>query len=239
MNNQNYFTDDDLIYNPSSRIPVCICIDTSGSMKWYDDTDSSRIDRVREGIKKLFDEILKDETASISAEVCIVGFNAEPYIIRHFSLINDVNEKLEIYSSGKGDIGVGVLEGLKLLEERKNTYKKNGIDYYQPWLIIMTDGHSTGDQNVKVTLKDAHKKSIELERNKKLTIVPVYIGEDLSNDKKAFEDLSGFSNINSPISIAATKFNEFFVWLGKSVSAASVQENVELEFVDLTDWDEI
>ncbi|MCR4911055.1 MAG: VWA domain-containing protein [Bacilli bacterium] len=235
-----YATDDDLIYVTSTRIPVCLCIDTSGSMSGKDGTDKSRIERVKEGIEAFYQEVRNDELIVDAAEVSIVGFNDDPYIVRDFGLVkeNDNGLKTQISASGQGNIGVGVLEALNLLAKRKEMYKENGVDYYQPWIIIMSDGHSTGDNDVRGNLKKAQEQTLELEKNGKLNVVTVYIGGSLNEDTKAQRDLGGFSKKNPTQEISATKFSDFFVWLGKSVSivAEGNSDQVALDFTDLTDW---
>ena len=47
-------------------------------------------------------------------------------------------------------------------------YQKNGIDYFQPWLIIMTDGHSTGASNVRKSLLSAQREATKLEKRSQI-----------------------------------------------------------------------
>ncbi len=239
----NYATREDLelIENTSTRVPVCVCIDTSGSMSNKDDTGKSRIDRVKDGVDALFDAIRRDEMAKYSAEICIVGFNTEPYVVRTFSTLQDdeKGKKLPIFSSGSGHIGIGVSQGLELLQARKQKYKETGTDYYQPWLIIMSDGHSTAETKAiaNQNLAKAQKDVLEQEANKKLVVVPVYIGDKLAEDQKALRDLGGFSKKNGVQEISSTRFADFFVWLGKSVSkVANEGDTDEVDFSDLFDW---
>lgn len=242
-----YMGEDDLIYNTATRLPVCLCIDTSGSMTAKDGGDKSRMQRVKEGIQSLYKEIENDDMTRDSAEIAIVGFSTEAYVIQDFKTIDFVDQNPHIEAHGKGDLGLGVLKALELLQQRKNTYKANGVDYYQPWLIIMSDGHPTGDGDVKVPLRKAQAQVIELEKGNKLTVIPVFIGrqeegvdlEDL--DQKADQYLSAFSNKNDPYQIkGATNFSRFFTWLGQSVSQAQGNAGqINLTFAELTDWDEI
>ncbi len=245
MNNQ-YFSDDDLIYNTASRVPVCLCIDTSGSMNQKDSAGISRINRVIEGIKRFYKELEENEMTRYSAEVAIVGFSTEPYVVQDFKTIDYIDAKnVNLIPNGQGDLGLGVLKSLELLKKRKAMYNENGIDYYQPWLIIMSDGKPTGN-NCFTSLAEAQKNTVEMEDNKKLTVIPVFIGKiedgkELKEiDSKADKYLSDFSKKNPPLQLSSgQKFSDFFEWLGKSVSAASVSSDVELDFAKLTDWDSI
>lgn len=243
----SYLGDDDLIFNTSSRIPVCLCIDTSGSMDQYDDTDTSRIERVKKGVAQFYAELRENDLTKYSAEVAIVGFSTTPYIVQDFKTMDLVDAaSVNLIPHGKGDLGKGVLKALELLQGRKESYKRNGIDYYQPWLIIMTDGRPTGEENTMADLRQAQQKVTEMETNKKLTVIPVFIGRtegdsELSEiDSKADKYLSGFSQKNAPLQLSSgEKFSRFFEWLGKSVSIVTSDSDVELDFADLTDWDEI
>ncbi len=246
MANNMYFGDDDLILNTSSRVPVCLCIDTSGSMNQKDETNVSRINRVKAGIKRLYQDMEENDMTRYSAEIAIVGFSTTPYVVQDFKTIDMLETRdVKLETHNKGDLGKGVLKALELLQKRKEMYKQNGIDYYQPWLIIMTDGRPTGDENVMQDLKRAQEQVLQLEKDKKLTVITIFIGRmeenvDLSKiDSKADEYLSGFSR-KEPIQLSSgKKFSQFFEWLGKSVSVATGNANFELDFAGLTDWDEI
>ena len=125
---------------------------------------------------------------------------------------------------GVGDMGAGVLYGLKLLAERKETYKKNDSTYKQPILIVMSDGHPFGaDMNlINAHLSDATKQAIDLESNNRLTVLPVYIGDDFKTDKLAKKDLGGLSKVNKVINVdSVSGFIQFFRILSQSISISS------------------
>ena len=56
--NNSYIGDDDLITNTSSRLPVCLCLDISGSMKKND-----AISALNEGVEAFYQAIREDEQA--------------------------------------------------------------------------------------------------------------------------------------------------------------------------------
>ena len=60
---------DDLIENPTPRVPVALCIDTSGSM------DGAPIQELVTGVNQFYDAINDDDDAHDDDEVCIVEFN--------------------------------------------------------------------------------------------------------------------------------------------------------------------
>ncbi len=46
-------------------------------------------------------------------------------------------------------------------------YSSKGVDYYQPWMVLMTDGYPTDDTSNAIKMVN------KLGRNKKLTLFPV------------------------------------------------------------------
>lgn len=64
---------------------------------------------------------------------------------------------------------------LKRLEERKAQYKRAGVAYYQPWLVIISDGAPTDSWQA------AAQKAMALSQSKKLVVLPVGVqGADLN-----------------------------------------------------------
>jgi uncharacterized protein YegL len=120
---------------------------------------------------------------------------------------------------------------LKYLDERKAQYKQNGVEYYQPWLVIFTDGVPTDD----VTAIQAEVK--KREAAKKLTVLPFALTDDV--DKGV---LGGFSAKKRPLSIKDGKLSQCFEWLGKSVGAVAASqqgEAVQLDTSGISSWGDL
>lgn len=211
----NYEGEDDLIFNTAARCAVCLCLDTSGSMNPY-------IDELNEGIKLFYDSIRANDLASKSCEIAIVTYDSDVKVVEDFSSI-DTKKPKTLAASGSTKMGEGVQKALELLSARKQKYKDIGVDYYQPWLVLMSDGYP---DNLS-TVKDAQKITKELEDEKKLTIFPIGIGNDVDLDI-----LSDFSNKKKALRLKDFKFADFFEWLGQSVSivsASKVGDTVKLD----------
>ena len=220
----NYAGDDDLIINPSSRIPVCLVLDVSGSM--YD-----CIERVEEGVERFYESVRNCETAKDSCEIAIVTFGSDVNVLEDFSLV-ETKKPVHLTATGGTDMTGGVSKALELLEQRKEDYKRNGVDYYQPWIVIMTDGCPNDPES----LRKEQQKMLEMESNRKLTTFVLAIGDDTD-----MEILSGFSK-RSPLHLKELKFEQFFEWLGKSVSVVStsqVGDKVKLDVSTIDEWAEI
>lgn len=219
---------EDLVNNPTARVPVCLCLDTSGSM-WGDP-----ISELNEGVKLFYEAIREDETALYSAEISVIKFGGTASIIEDFANIDRQPIVPILEAEGITPMGEAVNLALDSLEKRKQEYKDKGVDYYQPWLVLMTDGSPNGSSSELAT---AIQRTVELVNDGKLTVFPIGIGKDA--DMKI---LQKFSPKRKPLRLQGLKFKEFFAWLSKSVSKTSQStpgEKIDLDVEGLKGWGEL
>lgn len=247
----------DLVNNPTARVPVCLCLDTSGSMgrviggdvqetgqQVYKDGQMwnvvtggiSAIDELTEGVKAFYAELRCDEVAQYSAEVCIVTFGGtDPQLVMDFANIDRQPELPQLVADGDTPIGEAVNLALDCLEERKREYQTKGVDYYQPWLVLMTDGAPEGSKPME--LERAIQRTVSLVNSKKLTIFPIGIGDEADMDT-----LARFSPQRTPLRLKEMRFKEFFQWLSQSVSRTSMSmpgEKIKLDTEGIRGWGEL
>ncbi|WP_202320416.1 vWA domain-containing protein [Archaeoglobus neptunius] len=190
--------------NPSPRLPIALVLDTSASMS------GEPIEELNEALKLFVDEIYNDEIARHSAEICVITFGGLVRVVQDFTTVDRI-ELEELIADGNTPMGSAVLVALERLEERKNLYKELGIDYYQPWLVLMTDGMPTD------SITGAAARVQELLDQKRLVVFPIAIGPNAS-----ISVLEKFTTPNRrPLRMKEHGFKEFFMWLSKSVASAS------------------
>ena len=221
------FFDNDFLDNPTQRVPVCICLDTSGSMS------GNPIRELNEGIKVFFDSIMEDEIASYSADVCVITFGQSPKCIMDFTTVSNVRNIPILTAHGGTPMGDAINLALDKLEKRKNDYKNAGIDYFQPWLVIMTDGEPCGDSTPNA-LEKAQARATQLANNRKLVVMPIWIGDN--DEESGMKVLSGFSPKNQPKKLKGLNFQAFFTWLSSSVSGVSQSNNKSFTLKPTTEW---
>lgn len=195
--------DDELADNPTKRVPVCLCLDTSGSM------DGSPISELNDGVKAFYDAINDDDVAKSAADVCIVtfGYNGVVENQGFQSIYGEIAPSF--YADGGTPMGEAVEKALDLLESRKSEYRNSGVDYFQPWLVIITDGAPTDN------IDRAASRSSDMANNGKLTIFPIGVGG------ANMDTLRRFSPKRNPMKLKGLYFKEFFEWLSKSISITS------------------
>ncbi len=205
-NNLMVLRERDLIENPITRLPVCLCLDSSYSMS------GSPINELNKGVQYFFDAIKTDEIARYSVELAVVSFNSEAETISNFSSVDRQTITL-LKANGSTSMGKGVELALDLLEQRKSEFSNKGVDYYQPWLVLMSDGGPT--DNISTAVRRVQK----LSSKKKLTVFSVAIGDNADIDV-----LKQFSSMKNNLVLkvkSAEHFKEFFEWLSQSVSVVS------------------
>jgi uncharacterized protein YegL len=241
----------DLNENPTPRCAVALCLDTSGSMNCVDGTATptgqtiwkdgkcwnivsdgvTRLEELTKGVVAFYKSISEDEIAEASAEVCIVTFDDTAKCIEDFANIYRQNQTPSFRTGNRTAMGEGVNLALDLLERRKQEYANAGVDYYQPWLVLMTDGMPNGDPK---ELERAITRVSEAVNNRKLTVFPIAIGAGADT-----ATLSRFAPKQQVLKLTGLDFQKFFAWLSASVvrTAQSNGEPVMLDLGDVGKWD--
>lgn len=242
---------DDLVTNPTPRVPVCLCLDTSGSMAAVEagsyvgtgetirqdgklwqivEGGKSRIQELQKGIEMFFEAIRTDILAADSAEISIVTFDNEAKCLLDFANIERQTVP-QLHANGLTAMGEGVNLALDLLAQRKKEYQDKGVDYYQPWLVLMSDGEPNGDP---AELGRAAQRVTELVNAGKLTVFPIGIGGEPGMDA-----LAALSPKWEPLRLDGLKFQEFFAWLSSSIKVVSNStpgDKIKLDVDRIKDW---
>ena len=224
MDERYVLRQEDLIENPTARVPICLVLDVSSSM------NGAPITELNEGVKLFFDAIRTDAVAQYAAEICVVTFGDSVTKKVDFMSI-ERQEVPALYAMGLTPMGEGITMALDLLEARNEDYKRAGVDYYQPWMVVMTDGAPTDD------ITAAAARIIALVAGKKLTVFPIAIG-----DAANMTTLATLSPTRPPLRLQGLNFREFFTWLSRSVSRVSQSmpgESVELDVAGIQAWGKV
>ena len=201
--------------NPEPRCPVALVLDTSGSMS------GKPIDELNQGLRAFKEAVQADRLAALRVEVALVPFGgsakpidgraqadtsfdpAQPFVTV------DGFEPPYLLAGGDTPMGAAVRLGLQLLRDRKEMYKANSIDYFRPWMFLVTDGKPTDEwQSAAAELRDE-------ETRKGVLFFSVGVeGADLGI-------LAQFSSQRPPLKLKGLAFGELFQWLSRSLSAVA------------------
>lgn len=215
-------TNNDLIDNPSPRCACMVILDTSSSMS------GTAIEQLNVGIQHFIASVQDDEVAAYSVEIGVITAGSSINEVLPFTTANNIDGIAKFSASGSTPLGGATALALQRLQERKQEYKNAGIAYYQPWLVIISDGAPT-DSYIQ-----AAQESKKLSEQRQLVVLP--IGVEGAN----LNILSEFSSRGAK-KLQGLKFNEFFEWLSASMSrvsaSASTSTGIKLPATD--GWDAI
>ena len=191
--------------NPDPRAPCILIMDVSGSM------GGAPIAALNAGLQQYRDEIIQDTLASRRVEIAIVTFGGTVNLAQDFVEAHHFQAP-SLSVAGDTPMASAILRAIFELENRKATYRQNGISFYRPWIFLFTDGGPTEDaQKWRVACE-----AVRLgEEQKKFTFYPV--GVEGAN----FQKLQELSPSRPPLRLNGIAFKEFFKWLSASQRAVS------------------
>lgn len=200
--------------NPEPRCPCLLLLDTSQSMH------GAPIDELNRGIRAFHEELSTDSLAMKRVEIAIVTFGPVN-VVTEFQT-PDYFSPPTLNASGNTPMGAAIEKGLQLIRDRKDSYRANGITYYQPFVILITDGGPT----------DSWSRAAELiqdgEKEKGFRFYAIGV-------KDARMDILKQIAVIPPVALDGLKFREFFIWLSasmSSVSSSQVGDRISLPPID-------
>ena len=151
--------------NPEPRVACVLLLDTSGSMDtvvanagagtgqtvqidggMYEVVTggTTRMDLLNEGLRTLKETLASDSLASKWAEIAIVTFGGIVTVVQDFVTAENFQPP-HLKATGGTPMGQAISTGLQMVEQRKATYRTNGVSYYRPWVLLITDGGPTDE----------------------------------------------------------------------------------------------
>ena len=190
-------------FNPRPRCPVALVLDTSYSMS------GAPIAELQEGVDVFMQEILADECARYSVEMEVITFGGRVERTMPFTSFADALDcrAPALEADGFTPMGEALQLALGELHARKEFYKLRGVPYYQPWLVLMTDGAPNDEWQAAVA------ETRRIAEAKGLYVLAVGIGPHA--------DMSLLSQLcptgQEPVRLRGLRFKELFRWLSATV----------------------
>jgi uncharacterized protein YegL len=164
------------------------------------------IDELNAGIRQLRDELFADDMAQKRVEVAIIGFGPVQTLTDFQT--PDVFQPPTLAASGDTPIGAAIEAGLNLLDQRKQTYRNNGVTYYRPWVFLITDGGPTDYWQA------AAERVKQGEAANHFSFFAVGV-------EGARMDILAQITSREPLKLQELRFRDLFKWLSNSLTAVS------------------
>jgi uncharacterized protein YegL len=222
--------------NPEPRCPVILLLDVSGSMA------GRPIDELNQGLQEFARTLKSDQLAALRVEVAVLTFGGQvraldvqsataqeiPFDAERAFVTIDRFVPPTLAAGGETPMGEAVRRALTLLRDRKEVYKRNGSDYFRPWVFLITDG-KPNDNGWEAVPNQV----VEEERRKGLLFYAVGVeGADM-------KVLARFSDQRPPMKLRGLAFREMFEWLSKSLSAVAQSRPGEQVPLPAVGWGQV
>jgi len=217
MNNNNVLDDfnfggwDNSDIKTSRKVPMCLVVDTSGSMMNKDGSDQPKINELNRNIRSLINYIKNDPKASRICDLAIISFGGSVNVVSGYNSIDQIHFE-DLVPQGRTPMGEAVEKAIELLKIRRDYYRSNNIEHYKPILLLMGDGNPT-DNYQPAALELTH-----MVNNRELKVFPVGVGNSFDQSilsefspqihPKKITDASGFSQLFRLLSSSSSNPND-------------------------------
>lgn len=194
------------IANPDKPQAACVLLlDTSRSMR------GAPLRALQQGLAEYRAYLANDPEAKLIVETCVITFGDEAKVLHPFSDVDALPADLPLTAGGWTSMGAALDLGIQTIEERKALYRDEGVDYYRPFLVVITDGAPTDLKGARFDEMAAKLQAGARDRK----YIPLLFGTGNAN----FEKLKALAGETGTVAgIDGARFSEFFQWLSKSVS---------------------
>ncbi len=193
-----------LAENPDPRAPCLLLLDTSASMS------GEPIQALNQGLQTFYRDVLADELAKRRVEVAIVTFGSGGVqTIQNFVTVDEWIPPT-LRAGDSTPLGQALEVGLKLLKDRKDLYKRAGLQYYRPWVFLITDGEPTD------TWHNSAQALHQEDASKGLIFFAVGV------EKARMDTLGKIAPAaRPPLKLKGLNFADLFLWLSQSQQRVS------------------
>jgi uncharacterized protein YegL len=190
--------------NPDPRVACVVLADVSTSMS------GAPIRALEAGYASFTHYLNNDPLASKRVEVAVVTFSDAATVLVPMQEARGL-QPARFTASGMTNMAAGIHLALDILEDRKQAYKATGLQYYRPWILLLTDGQAN-----QRGFDDAVTRLNATEMARGVTVFAVGAGPNVD-----WQQLSRVSVQRSPAPLDGLRYEELFVWLSASLSNVS------------------
>lgn len=210
----------DIAYPQQPHCATVLVLDVSASMA------GEKILELNEGLGAFIEALVQDDLARKRVDLAIITFGKDVRVACPFSPADQIHIPV-LEPETFTPMGRALVRAMDLVEERKAEYRELGIDYYRPWIFLITDGRPSdmhpGDPFWDEVIVKVHGG----EQEKRFLFWA--LGVDKA-DMKILKEIAPASR--PPLLLKETRFFDLFVWLSKSlsrISDSSIGEQVTLD----------
>lgn len=193
------------VMNPSTRGPVALLLDTSGSMR------GAPLQELKKALYTFIKDMKEDIAANSSVELCIITLDENATTVLPFTCVNDLAAvMLDLKAAGGTYMGKALDKARNEIIARRHSYQQSGIPSYAPWVVLMTDGRPGDKWEIPA------QEMLKMAKKLKMQYIGVGIGA-----KANHKLLTKILPPPGPVTLSHVRFKDFFRWLSDSLTAVS------------------
>ena len=186
------------------RLAVCVLLDTSESMRPYE----RQLERALNELKAKL--MANDETRG-SVEICVFCFDDQPVLKVPFGPLDQM--KIPVMDcAGLTNTRKALVAAMEYVNQRKQDYRDAALEYYQPWIWLLTDGDSTDANTRDQQEMSAIQTLRSLQDARKLSFYALAIGDDAN-----LKELAGMHKDGKVYSLDHSDLGKAFEYLTRTV----------------------
>lgn len=216
-------------------LPVYLLLDQSGSMNALlkgetPEKGATRFDALKQSVLDLVRQLKGNENIAYTARLTIGAFNDSIEVLCDNVLAADLDEaRLEKRLNGVRPAGVtllgrSIVQAVEHVNAQKERLALQGAGYYQPVVVVISDGHSTNQEGriSPQSMSQAYHLCDGLIDQGKLTVLPLGVG---SAEQDEFEMLDRLvekqldGGAKTPVLRSARDVRAHFRFLAQTISA--------------------
>jgi uncharacterized protein YegL len=199
-------------YQKEPHVAVVLLLETSSSITFAGSMNVPNITQLNYSLKIFKKELEEDPLARKRVDLAVITFGGSVKVIHDFSSIENFDPPNILSASGDTPMGEAILKAVYFVEERLQTYREKGIQFYIPWIFMITDGEPNmrpGSSMWNEVINKVHNG----QKNKKFLFFTVGV---MSANMKLLTQIAPPEI--EPIILMKGMFKEMFRWLSLSLS---------------------
>ena len=192
-----------IINRGEEHIACAVVVDTSGSMRGYEQELVHALNEMKEAI-------IADDMARGRVELCLITYDDVPRMVQPFGPMSMFEVPATIDCDGMTATHAAIRMALDAVKDRTAEYDAQGVARKRPWLWLLTDGESNDADN------GSYQELMDMQLDSKLNFFGVGIGPQADGS-----ELKSMSKKHQMLRVSREAFLEAFKLISESVSRAS------------------
>ncbi|MBQ8080408.1 MAG: VWA domain-containing protein [Clostridia bacterium] len=195
-----------IVHQAEPHVACCLLVDTSSSMR------GEKLRRLNAALAEFKQQVCEDPLSARRVDVCVIEFNDEPSVVTPFCPIREFEAPVLTAKRCTG-MGKGIRFALEAVHEQVHQYHTLGVECYQPFVVMLTDGAPTDDiSQIPAMIRECEQAG----RYGRLRFHAIGVGDE---DQVNYQVLNQLCH--RVVKLQENDFSSLFRWISQSMQIIS------------------